>query len=434
MKMLEERNFYCKIIPAFIAAVLFAGACIIFTQKYTLPDIYLPRVFHTVDSENRNLFLINFYFPLGISVLCFYICLFLQGFIIRVFSLFTGLIMAMIAVYVLDDLFTINLCIYNTYILISAVSFIPPRNYFLTAVIFVILTISIYHPIPLGPVIGGLRNITAARNELVIIVIYLAIFAVAFLSVRFLIEKLINSENAVNHLNAVSAKMLLFNHRLQEYVINSGEEIVKKDRLRFTRDLHDSCGYVFTNIIAVTEAAMSFSSMEPEKMRNTFMLISNQARQGLKQTRETLHMIRELEDPAAGSIDTIYEMKSIFQEVTEIKVDIESGNMKHDYGPTVNTVLTRIVQEAFTNSIRHGQASYILIHFWEYPGSLSMTVTDNGIGAQQIVKGIGLAGMEERLASVGGSLEAFSPEDGGFRLKVLIPLIYDSKQEAVWGN
>ncbi|MCL2479455.1 MAG: histidine kinase, partial [Treponema sp.] len=201
------------------------------------------------------------------------------------------------------------------------------------------------------------------------------------------------------------------------------EEAIKIDRLRFTSDLHDSCGYVFTNIIAITEAAMSFSTMDPDKMRDTFLLIRNQAQQGLNRTRETLYMIRKLEDPVSGSIDTVFEMKSIFQEVTGIQVDIESGNMRHDYGPTVNMVITRTVQEAFTNSIRHGQASRILNHFWEFPGSLTMTVSDNGIGARQIVKGIGLAGMEERLGAVGGTLEAFSPEDGGFRLKVVIPLV-----------
>ena len=52
-----------------------------------------------------------------------------------------------------------------------------------------------------------------------------------------------------------------------------------------------------------------------------------------------------------------------------------------------------------------------------------MIVRDNGMGAKDIVKGIGLAGMEERLYRVGGSLEAFSPADGGFCLKVTIPII-----------
>jgi signal transduction histidine kinase len=216
--------------------------------------------------------------------------------------------------------------------------------------------------------------------------------------------------------------MLLFNHRLQEYIKNFGEEAIKKDRLRFTSDLHDSCGYVFTNIIAISDAAISCGPMEEEKLNETFHLIQSQAREGLKKTRETLHMIREIRDPASGGIDTVYQMKNIFEEVTGIKVEIEIGNMKRNYGPAVNSVIARTVQEAFTNSIRHGKASRIQIHFWEFPRSLAMTVTDNGGGARQVVMGIGLAGMEERLAELGGSLSVSSPEDGGFRLKIEIPL------------
>jgi signal transduction histidine kinase len=53
-----------------------------------------------------------------------------------------------------------------------------------------------------------------------------------------------------------------------------------------------------------------------------------------------------------------------------------------------------------------------------------MTVTDNGVGAANIIKGIGLAGMEERLESVGGTLAVSSPPEGGFRLRITIPLVY----------
>jgi signal transduction histidine kinase len=122
-------------------------------------------------------------------------------------------------------------------------------------------------------------------------------------------------------------------------------------------------------------------------------------------------------------------MKSIFEEVTGIKVDIEVGNIRQSYGRTINKILARILQEAFTNSIRHGKATYILIHFWEFPEELTMTVTDNGIGTQTIVKRIGLAGMEERLAELGGNLEVSSPEDGGFRIRVRIPFAADKKEE-----
>jgi signal transduction histidine kinase len=306
----------------------------------------------------------------------------------------------------------------------NVAAFEAPGNYFLALFSIVFFTVFLFFPEILGPVIGyGYTRPFPEAAEIIAFELYLIVFAGCFMAMAFLYSKLVNYETTVGYLNTANAKTLLFNHRLQEYIRNYGEEAVKKDRLRFTSNLHDSSGYVFTNIIAVTEAAMSFSSMEQEKIRDTFLLIRNQAKQGLNQTRETLHTIRELEEPLARSIDTIYEMKKIFQEVTGIHVDIESGNIKNDYGAGVNKALTRIIQEAFTNSVRHSQATRILIYFWEFPGYLTMTVTDNGIGAREIVKGIGLAGMEERLADLGGTLNASSPEDGGFRLKVSSPLV-----------
>ena len=421
---MNTRDFFCKTFPSVIMAVFMTAACIVFTMKYAGSNTVLPAIFDQEVNINRIFFYLNFYLPFGISALCLFGCLFLTGFLIRVLCYTIGLVSAAVSIYYFKDLFTINLCIYSAYIVMSALAFSPPKNFLVLSFSMLFFALFLFFPALLGPVIAETRfSALYIVREYFVLGLYSVILGGSMASIRILAEKFANSEVTVAHLNDVSAKMLLFNHRLQEYVKNSGEEIIKKDRLRFTRDLHDSCGYVFTNIIAVTEATMSFSRIKPEKMRDTLQLIRNQARQGLKQTREILHMIRELEDPAARSIDAIFEMKSIFQEVTGIRVDIESGNMKQDYGSAVNTVLTRIVQEAITNSIRHGQASRILIHFWELPDSLSMTVTDNGIGAEYIIKGIGLAGMEERLDTVGGTLEAYSPEDGGFRLKVIIPLV-----------
>jgi signal transduction histidine kinase len=237
-------------------------------------------------------------------------------------------------------------------------------------------------------------------------------------------DKYIYSQQTIEHLNFVSTKLLLFNHRLQELAKQRGEEAVKQDRLRFTRDLHDSCGYAFSNIILVTDAAVSRGEMGTAHSQEIFHQIRNLASRGLNDTRETLHLIRKIQEPYHESIEAIYQLKKIFEEVTGIAVTVEWGNMKRDYGPAINRVLTRIVQEAFTNSIRHGKASRILIHFWEFSREFTMTVTDNGIGAVNIVKGIGLAGMEERLESAGGTLAVSSPPEGGFRLRIAIPLVY----------
>ena len=424
---MDTSRIFGKVFPASAAALFLASAFAIFTIKYTGADTVLPSYFDPEQETNRVLFFINFYVPFALCSFALYGCLFSSGFISRGLFLLTGLASAIISGYVLIDFLTINLCIYSAFVIMITGTFSLPKNLAISGFSILLFAVCSFHPSFLGPALGSLVFSNPDISQITFLIVYLFCLTATGICIRLLLDKYVTSEAKVAHLNQVATKMLLFNHRLQDYVKNLGEEAVKKDRLRFTSDLHDSCGYVFSNIIAVSDAAISCGSMETEKMQETFNLIQNQARDGLTRTREVLYMIRRLKAPEADSMDTIYKMKTIFEEITGIKIEIESGNMKHDYGPTVNMVLTRIVQEALTNSIRHGNASRIQIQFWEFPLSLTMTVADNGIGSRNIIKGIGLAGMEERLAAVGGTMEVYSPEDGGFRLKIEIPLVNTSR-------
>jgi signal transduction histidine kinase len=418
-------RFFNRVFPALVIALFLAGAGLGFALRYT--RLYTAQWFSAnADAggiSGHLLFCANFYIVFVLYALSLAGSLFVAGFYIRSLCSILSFICALVIGYMLNDVFIVKLCVYGAYVTMLAFVFPLPRN--AAFIVFSILVFSFFLLCPaiLGPVQGRLVSSPAEPAGIVTLAVYLSGFAASMVSVRFLGDRYRDSAAAAAHLNLVGTKLLLFNHHLQEYVKTQGEEAVKQDRLRFTSDLHDSCGYVFTNIIAISDAAISCGYMETGKLQSTFQLIRNQAREGLRRTRETLHMIRNLQDPLSGSIDTVYRMKSIFEEVTGIQVEIESGNMRLDYGTAVNAALTRIVQEAFTNSIRHGQATRITIQFWEFPGNLTMIVSDNGIGSRRIVKGIGLAGMEERLAALGGAMEVSSPEDGGFRLKVDIPLV-----------
>jgi signal transduction histidine kinase len=455
---MREERLFLKIVPALVAVSFLAAAWGIFTVKYAGPEVVLPSIFDAAPQVNRTLYLVNFYVPHGVCALALGGCLFFRGFLFRGFCLLIAFAAAVVAGYVLEDFFTIKFCLYGAFVTVISSAFSFPRNIQINGTAILLFEVFLFYPGFFGSPAAVSGSPCPAWG--LMLPVYLLPLCVLTMSIRHLTERYKNSEAMIDHLNLVGAQLTLFNHRLQEYVKNSGEAAVKQDRLRFTRDLHDACGYVFTNIIAITDAAMSFADMEPGKRQDTFQLVQNQAREGLQRTRETLHMIRELQDPTPGSIDTLFKMKSIFEEVTGIRVEIESGNMRQDYGPAVNRVLTRIVQEAFTNSVRHGKASLIQIHFWEFPagetlpgtkslaapeagpagerrgpavqlpgdlrnespGILTMTVSDNGVGARQVVKGIGLAGMEERLVGVGGTMDILSSGDGGFRLRVKIPL------------
>jgi len=400
--------------PILTAAVFLSAAVINFYFRYGVP--------HT--ASDRPFFFYNFYFSAALCFggLCGFSLVTGNSVIKRLGFLLVALAGVFCGAYSVNDYYTVNLCFYCAFVSSVILVFQFPKNLYICTISVTGFILFLFHPYIVTPAWGSFFQ-TPQPEQIVLIALILIFLSGLTASIRFILDKNKNTYETIEHLNQVGTTMLLFNHRLQEYVKNTGEEAVKKDRLRFTSDLHDSCGYVFTNIIAISEAAISWSDPDFQKMRETFKLIQKQAHDGLKRTRETLYMIRELREPESGNIETIFEMKSILEEITDIKINIETGNIQYNYGPDINRILIRIVQEAFTNSVRHGKATCISIGFWELQDSIEMTVRDNGIGAQEIVKGIGLAGMEERVKQAGGSLETFSPLDGGFCLRVSIPLI-----------
>jgi signal transduction histidine kinase len=401
--------------------ILLVNAFIMFTLRYNSHS-EIPVLIGVNEQLNRLVVLRTFYIPFIVYGAALSGCIFYSGVFIRRLCLITGLAAAVLCVYIFNDLFTISIFVYLAYISMASIVFPFPKNLVLSISAILFFLLFMIHPSFMGLSLGGAQFTKPAPAEICVMAIVLFLVSVILVVLRFFMDQYKYKQETIDHLNFVSAKLLLFNHRLQELVKQRGEDAVREDRLRFTRDLHDSCGYAFSNIILVSDAAVSQGEMETAHSQEVLHQIRNLAFRGLNDTRETLHLIRNIQEPYHESIEVVYQLKKIFEEVTGIAVAVEWGNMKHDYGLAINKVISRIIQEAFTNSIRHGKASRILIQFWEFPREFSMTVTDNGIGAVNIVKGIGLAGMEERLESVGGTLALSSPLEGGFRLRIVIPL------------
>jgi signal transduction histidine kinase len=421
--MKPENRLY-KIILSVIIGMLLLSAFIMFTSKYHAAHAAIPIAAKANEPLNRLVFLRTFYIPFVIYGAALFGSIFSSRSFMRRLCLISGFVAGVLAVYALDDIFTINIFIYLAYIIMVSFMYPPPGSLVMSLCAMLFFLLFLIHPPFMGLSLGGTPFTRPFLSEIWAVMVFLTLSSALMVLLRFFMDTYRHNQQTIEHLNFVSTKLLLFNHRLQELAKQRGEEAVKQDRLRFTRDLHDSCGYAFSNIILVSDAAVSRGEMGTAHSQEIFHQIRNLASRGLNDTRETLHLIRKIQEPYHESIETIYQLKKIFEEVTGIAVTVEWGNMKNDYGPAINRVLTRIVQEAFTNSIRHGKASRILIHFWEFPEEFTMTVTDNGIGAANIVKGIGLAGMEERLESVGGTLDVSLPPEGGFRLRIAIPLVY----------
>ena len=97
--------------------------------------------------------------------------------------------------------------------------------------------------------------------------------------------------------------------------------------------------------------------------------------------------------------------------------------------PNIETALYRIVQEALTNTAKHARAKNVEIHLTNVAQALHCLVQDDGVGfdAPHVLSGkhrtgLGLVGIRERLAAVGGTLQVDSTVGRGTELLVRIPV------------
>jgi signal transduction histidine kinase len=179
---------------------------------------------------------------------------------------------------------------------------------------------------------------------------------------------------------------------------------------------------MFTNIIAMMDAIVSTGCRNSEKTSEMCSAARSQAQEGLTETRKALHLLRANEQERETGIKAIYKIKKIFEGTTGVSVDIEAGNLPASFGDEIDLVLYRVVQEGLTNALRHGHANHVRMLFWIITDQVQIIILDNGSGAKKITKGIGLAGMEERISKLGGTVHAGNAPEGGFQLTVTIPL------------
>ena len=92
--------------------------------------------------------------------------------------------------------------------------------------------------------------------------------------------------------------------------------------------------------------------------------------------------------------------------------------------PSVCASLYRIAQEAITNAAKHAQAGHVQLRLEAGPGDIVLSVEDDGNATDGNLApkaGMGLLGMQERVASLGGTLRFERPVAGGARLVATIP-------------
>ena len=192
-----------------------------------------------------------------------------------------------------------------------------------------------------------------------------------------------------------------------------------EERTRIARDLHDSAGHAL-NVILV-HAGLGRVSATDDPAREAFTTIEDVARQTVADIDQLVGALRGQGEPGVEPPPGLAALDTLLERHRRAGLDVETTieGEPRALRPGVDRGAYRILQEALTNSARHGRgAARVGIAFGS--GALDLTV-DNPVDPDRAERdGHGLIGMRERAALLGGSLET-SDRDGRFRLHARLP-------------
>jgi two-component system sensor histidine kinase DesK len=220
---------------------------------------------------------------------------------------------------------------------------------------------------------------------------------------------------------------------------------VAEERLRIARDLHDLLGHSLSLITLKAELAGRVIDTDPDRAAREIAELESVARQSLSDVRSAVAGYRQPD--LAGELASARQLLDSAGIVSQISAPDTAGLSQE-----VDAALAWAVREGTTNVVRHSRATHVDISVRTGPASASAEISDNGppapddagpLGRPPAVSlaspddaagqgagavltrprpgGSGLAGLAERVRSLGGELAAGTVEPQGFRLRVVVP-------------
>ncbi len=199
------------------------------------------------------------------------------------------------------------------------------------------------------------------------------------------------------------------------------------ERYRIARELHDQMGQQLVALSLKLKALENCSHGREEALQNL-----RQLRAMVDELGQEVHdLALDLRPTVLDDLGLLTAMRTLveqWREQTHVAVDFHSGTIDDSQIPThIATAIYRVVQEALTNIIKHAHAKHVSLII-EDGDTIAVIVEDDGIGFDsetmqaRRTNRMGLQGMRERVALVGGTLTIKSSPGSGTTVFVRIPL------------
>lgn len=196
------------------------------------------------------------------------------------------------------------------------------------------------------------------------------------------------------------------------------------ERLRIAQELHDTLAHSLVAINVRSSVAVDLGAAEdPTAALEDIKQVSATA---LRDLRATLNLLREQGDAAPTTpVADLDAVPGLIDQVRsaglQAELDLEVNGAV--VPSAVGAAAYRIVQEALTNVLRHAEATSARVRVREHDEALGIEITDDGrTDSSAAGPGLGLQGMAERTAALGGRLDFGPCRGGGWRVHAVLPL------------
>ena len=231
------------------------------------------------------------------------------------------------------------------------------------------------------------------------------------------------AEDMTKELRASETKLQRTNENLRRLAAHA-ESIKESERKRIAREIHDDLGQNLLALRIEVDLLASRTGVRHPRLHTRARWMLEQIDATIKSVRQIINDLRPhvLDLGLTAAVD--WQIAE-FQRRTGLACELVSHNHDLHVSDRCATTLFRILQESLTNVSRHARATKVRVELAVDPESISMTVSDNGIGLTkaggQKPGSFGLVGIEERVRILGGKCIITSGVNAGTTVHVSIP-------------
>jgi signal transduction histidine kinase len=188
-------------------------------------------------------------------------------------------------------------------------------------------------------------------------------------------------------------------------------------RRRIERDLHDGAQQQLATLLLELQSAQAAVPSEMEELRAHHARMEQGLDSALTELREISRGIHPaiLTKAGLGSALKTLARRSLLPVELELRY-------KRRLPEHIEVAAYYVVSEALTNAAKHAHASVVTIDITEQDAILKLAIRDDGVGGADPSQGTGLAGLADRVETLGGRLKIVSPAKSGTSLSIEIPV------------